>query len=248
MNKKNNHILTLQTIIIVCTVALPSLSVGSQNAPRPTRYTPRSRLSDAAQKKARLASIPTQPQEEEMAETTDKDLPAEQDAQDIEEDTESDEPVKTIQKATKQAQSATAAPSTWTIIYNWLPQIFVQSFTAGSNEGIGSFSKMLIKQFVQRHTFTTMKNTELDKLEKFIKNRPEEEKLDIQEEDKLMFVKQQFEAKKLNFDELEQQTSPSVIFGTAASIALINTAGAMMGALMKIGLGIAVQLIAPQTR
>ena len=103
MNKKNNHILTLQTIIIVCTVALPSLSVGSQNAPRPTRYTPRSRLSDAAQKKARQAGILTPSRQEEMAETTDKDLPAEQDAQEAEENTESDEPVKTIQQATKQA-------------------------------------------------------------------------------------------------------------------------------------------------
>lgn len=147
------------------------------------------------------------------------------------------------QKPIKQRiQPAAATPSNWSMIYNLLPQIFIQGFSTGSDAGIGAFTKTITKQFMQKRAFTTMKNTAFKDIDDFLKKTGES----VTEEQKLTRVKNYFSANKIDFDQLQQQTSTSFIISSAASTALIYTFSAMMGSLLKIGIGIGLQLLTPQ--
>jgi hypothetical protein len=159
-----------------------------------------------------------------------------------------EEDIKEEKTATKQMSAVTTPPSTWIMIYNLLPQIFVQSLSKGSDVGVGAFTKAFTKGLILKYTFSDMKSTALSDLDKLIQTLPEEKKLQINEEDKLGFVSNYFKANKLDFNQMEQQSSTSFIVGSAASTALIYTFSAMMGSLLKIGIGIGLQLLAPQAR
>ncbi len=150
---------------------------------------------------------------------------------------EEEEPIK------QRIQPATTTPSNWSMIYNLLPQIFIQSFSTGSDAGIGAFTKNLTKQFMQKRTFTHMKNEAFSDINNSLKESNEF----ATEEEKLNMVKNYFRAKnKINFDEWQQQTSTSFIVSSAASTALIYTFSAMMGQLLKFGIVLSLQALAPQ--
>src|SRR5207245_910401 len=113
------------------------------------------------------------------------------------------------------------------MIYNLLPQIFIQSFSTGSDAGIGAFTKTITKQFMQKRAFTNMKNEVFSNVDNSLKQLNKS----VTEEEKLDLVKNYFSANKINFDQLQQQTSTSFIVSSAASTALIYTFSAMMGSL-----------------
>ncbi len=157
-----------------------------------------------------------------------------------------EEDIEEEKTETKQMSSVATPPSTWIMIYNLLPQIFVQSFSKGSDVGVGAFTKAFTKGLMLKYTFSNIKNTALNDLDKLIQTLPEEEKLEINEEDKLGFVSNYFKANKLNFNQMEQESSTSFIVGSAASTALIYTFSAMMGSLLKFGISIGLQLMMPK--
>ena len=223
MNKKNHRIITAHVLTILSVLGLFLL-------PRPI----------ASRTIARSAA----PAQETIIQSTQKQALSEDDATENEEDDKQTEPTKTIETSTKKAKKTVDTPSSWIMIYNLLPQIFIQSFSTGSDAGIGAFTKMLTKQLIQRQAFKNTKNELLNSIEDEFK----QENIIASQEDKLTLLKEQFSASKINFDQMEQQTSASFILGKSASTALIYTASAMMGSLMKIGLTIALQLIAPQTK
>ena len=224
MNKKNYRITTVYTLTILSVLGLFLLPL-----PIASRTTTRSAA----------------PAQETIIQSTQKQALSEDDPTDNEEeDAEQTEATKTIIPSTKKAKGMVAAPSSWVMIYNLLPQIFVQSFSTGSDAGIGAFTKMLTKQLIQRQAFKSTKNELLNSIEDAFK----QENIIASQEDKLTLLKEQFSASKINFDQMEQQTSASFILGKSASTALIYTASAMMGSLMKIGLTIALQLMVPQTK
>jgi hypothetical protein len=223
MNKKNNRITTLQTITILSILGLFFLPL-----PSASRTTTRSAA-----------------HQQTIIQSTQKEAVSELDAtENEEEDDEQTEPTKIIIPSTKKAKNTVAAASSWVLIYNLLPQIFIQSFSTGSDAGIGAFTKMLTKQLIQRQAFKSTKNELLNSIEDAFK----QENIIASQEDKLTLLKEQFSKSKINFDQMEQQTSASFILGNSASAALIYTASAMMGSLMKIGLTIALQLMVPQTK
>ena len=244
MNKKNHPITTVYTFTILSILGLFLLPL-----PIASRTTARSAA----------------PAQETIIQSTQKQALSEDDPTDNEEeDAEQTEATKTIIPSTKKAKGMVAAPSSWVMIYNLLPQIFVQSFSTGSDAGIGAFTKILIKQLIQRPHSLSEKTKLEDTIAMISTKEAKDDSLakrlnkysfDLSETEKEAIKKQvltdietTIQQTNMKIKGIELQTSPSVIFGTAASTALIYTASAMMGSLMKIGLTIALQLMVPQTK
>ncbi|HSC24604.1 MAG TPA: hypothetical protein VLB80_00095, partial [Candidatus Babeliales bacterium] len=136
-------------------------------------------------------------------------------------------------------------PSLWTVMYNLLPQIFIKSFSTGSEMGIGAATKTIIKQFMQKkqlETFIETSKQELEHSKEFLLT--EEGQRQASKYPGIHKAIEQEETK-LKHQEL-QKPSVSFIFSTAASTALIYTASTMMGEFAKIGLNIALQILVPQ--
>gem|GEM_PF-5240693 len=151
---------------------------------------------------------------------------------------------KKEQKLIKQAPSPKPTQSSWKTVYNLLPQIFIQSFSTGSDAGVSAFTKTVTKQLMNRHAFISTKNELLSAIEK----KSQEDRMALPEDTKRALLSNYFAENKMNYNQLEKQTSLSVILGTAASSALIHTASSMMGALIKLSVGISLQLLMPYTK
>ena len=97
---------------------------------------------------------------------------------------------------------------------------------------------------MNRHAFISTKNELLSAIEK----KSQEDRMALPEDTKRALLSNYFAENKMNYNQLEKQTSLSVILGTAASSALIHTASSMMGALIKLSVGISLQLLMPYTK
>lgn len=218
MKKANNRI-TMKLCIILYALALPSTALYCQSSPRTT------------------------PANRKVASKTNRaPITIEEEDNEEEEEVTIAQPPKKIRTARKQERSATPTPSTWKTVYNLLPQIFIQSFSAGSDAGIGAFTKTLTKQLMTRHSFLSKKNEALN----LIEDLSQKNQVTYLEDTKANLISGLFAAEKLDFEQLEKQTSMPVILGSTASSALIYTISAMTGALIKFGIGISLQLLMPQ--
>ena len=138
----------------------------------------------------------------------------------------------------------------------------MQSFSAGSNVGVGAFTKMIIKDFVKkRQIIAFKKDFEEEKkniFKQLQKKRQNINLLDVSDKHKKdMFklfntqnkdLQKELDDKEKAFAQLTEQTSASYIITEAASTALIYTLASMTGEILKFGIGIALQLMMPNIK
>jgi hypothetical protein len=151
---------------------------------------------------------------------------------------------------TKEIQTAeqTAEPGMLTKIYLSLVPLFLHSLNSGLDNGIAAVSKTLIKQFGQRHAFNQLNAEAIDLVKSGTfdtqltpegQKMPEKEKIKLSQD--LFFKK-----RKMDFKDLEEQTSLSHIIGQTIYTGMLYTTVYMFGKLMTIIAPMGLQTLMPK--
>jgi len=260
--KKNNNLIAAQALLMLCTFALPFISLYCQDAPRQIRRVSRSQgprtttpRSISRKRPVRTSAAPTtaEPEIEDAVE------PAVQTPT-----TESTEENTEPTSHTQQTQAAAQPANTSTSWYNTLVPIFLATLYKGSTTGIKELTDAVVKLFIARREVLT-KREELEKEKEQLnllaylstdegrqklKTLPQEEQEVYKEwqtisSKDISKITTALSSKESKLAKIEKQTSIPAIVGTGAYIGLINTAVLVMGTLMGSAIGSALQMLMP---
>ncbi|HLC06988.1 MAG TPA: hypothetical protein VJJ26_02250 [Candidatus Babeliales bacterium] len=167
---------------------------------------------------------------------------ASSDSTDEELDEEQRQPDTTIIASTKEIQVATPIPGILTRMYSTVAPIILVTLNQALGTGIGATTKSLIKQFMARQAFTTLKNDTLLKIDQ--KLAPEYLQT-MSQQNKLDLAKALLAQQKIDFDRMEKQTSFSSILGQAVYIGMLNTVIPIIGTFVGYGATLALQTMMP---
>jgi hypothetical protein len=217
--KNNNKIIALQACILLCTFALPFISLYCQEKPRQLKKAPlrRRRLSEI---KKSQATPTTQPEVKKTDEPT-QETP---ETTEIEAITQTEEP--------QQTQTA-LIPRTSTSWHNKFTPLLLAMIYQGSETGIAAFTKAMIKLFTTRKTTLEALEKEKKAQEKLISQEPIKDQL---------FLKQKLEKE---VQQIQQSVSLPTILQASLYMGMLNTAVPIMGLLMGSAVKVALQMLMP---
>ncbi|HLW72618.1 MAG TPA: hypothetical protein VKR54_01075 [Candidatus Babeliales bacterium] len=238
--ERKNSLIAAQALIILCTLALPFISIYCQEKlirtnktaaeQRPMRRKAPVRRRPTARKTFAQTNPTPMEIEPAAAQPVEKIAPK---APIVAEDTEKTEATPTAD--TKQAQATTPTPNTWANLYrNVAAFVLVNVYENVSKTGIGTFTKTVVDLFTKRRKSLAVKK----ELEEMLAAQPKGFLDNLSKKDLSTLAS--------NMNKLEKETSLSHILSTGAYIGILNTIVPTIGGFMELAIRMALQTLMPR--